>query len=60
MRSNKLSFVIAMGVLFATVGASTVAADQSSQTRAQTKEELEKAHKAGTHGGNTEVEKAAK
>ena len=60
MKTQKLSFVIAVGVLLASVGSSTFAAAHTGETRAPVKEDLEKAHKAGTHGGNTEVEKSAK
>lgn len=59
MKSLKLSFVMAMGVLLVTVSSGTFAASHTGESRAPVKEDLEKAHKAGTHGGNTEVEKSA-
>ena len=58
MKSRILSVAMAMGVLLFTVSSGAVAASHTGESRAPVKEELEKAHKAGTHGGNTEVEKS--
>ena len=59
MKSRNLSFVMAMGVLLVTVSSGAFAAGHTGESRAPVKEDLEKAHKAGTHGGNTEVDKSA-